>query len=115
MGRPSYLRHSGLPIRNCPGGGDVPKLEPRRLNFRRVDKIVRDLRRIYKENPALFDIPTFAQKQTVLTTCSTSLSESFEPASRVDAPVEAIRVARRNSASRSSEMPICFLLRLTFV
>ncbi len=28
-----------------------------------VDKIVRDLRRIYKENPALFDIPTFAQKQ----------------------------------------------------
>jgi len=45
---------------NC--GGDVPKLEPRRLNFRSVDKIVRDLRRIYKENPALFDIPIFARK-----------------------------------------------------
>lgn len=44
-------------------GGDVPKLEPRRLYFRSVDKIVRDLRRIYKENPTLFDIPTFAQKQ----------------------------------------------------
>ncbi|MDP2668768.1 MAG: hypothetical protein Q8P07_02970 [bacterium] len=44
------------------GDGDVPKLEPKRLNFRSVDKIVRDLRRIYKENPALFDIPTFAQK-----------------------------------------------------
>jgi len=44
------------------GGGDVPKLEPRRLDFRSVDKIVRDLRRIYKENPALFDVPTFARK-----------------------------------------------------
>jgi len=44
------------------GGGDVPKLEPKRLNFRSVDKIVRNLRRIYKENPALFDVPTFARK-----------------------------------------------------
>lgn len=46
-------------------GGDVPKLEPKRLDFRRVDKIVRDLKRIYKENPALFDVPifAFAQKQ----------------------------------------------------
>jgi hypothetical protein len=38
-------------------------LEPKRLNFRSVDKMVWDLKRIYKENPALFDIPTFAQKQ----------------------------------------------------
>ncbi len=45
------------------GGGDVRKFEPKRLNFKSVDKIVRDLRRIYKENPAYFDIPTFAQKQ----------------------------------------------------
>ena len=46
------------------GGGDVPKLEPiKRLNYRIVDKMVRDLRRIYKEKPNLFDIPTFAQKQ----------------------------------------------------
>ena len=46
------------------GGDDVPKLEPiRGLHYSRVDKIVRDLRRIYKENPTLFDIPTFAQKQ----------------------------------------------------
>ena len=44
-------------------GGDVPKLEPiRTLHFSRVDKIVRDLRRIYKENPAYFDVPAFAQK-----------------------------------------------------
>jgi hypothetical protein len=35
------------------GGGDVLKLEPRRLDFRSVDKMVRDLRRIYKENPVL--------------------------------------------------------------
>ena len=45
------------------GGDDVPKLEPKRLDPRKVDKVVRHLRRIYKENPALFDIPTFAQKQ----------------------------------------------------
>ncbi len=45
------------------GGGDVPMFEPiKRLNFRSVDEIVRDLRRIYKENHALFDIPIFAQK-----------------------------------------------------
>lgn len=43
-------------------GGDVPKLEPKRLDFKSVDKIVRDLRRIYKENPDFFDVPTFAQK-----------------------------------------------------
>ena len=45
------------------GGGDVPKLEPVRVfSFHRVDKIVRHLRRIYKENPSYFDIPAFAQK-----------------------------------------------------
>ena len=44
-------------------GGDVPKLEPiRGLHYSRVDKIVRDLRRIYKDNPASFDVPAFAQK-----------------------------------------------------
>jgi len=44
-------------------GDDVPKLEPVRVfSFHRVDKIVRHLRRIYKENPAYFDIPAFAQK-----------------------------------------------------
>ena len=44
-------------------GGDVPKFEPvKRLNNRVVDKLIRDLRRIYKENPALFDLPTFALK-----------------------------------------------------
>ena len=57
------LRHAKLALTAlnlC--GGDVPKLEPVRLNFRRIDKIVRDVRRIYKENSALFDVPTFAQK-----------------------------------------------------
>lgn len=44
-------------------GDDVPKLEPKRFDFRSVDKIVRDLRRIYKEKPAYFDVPIFAQKQ----------------------------------------------------
>ena len=46
-------------FQNC--GGDVPKLELIR-SFNRVDKIVRDLRRIHKENPTLFDVPAFAQK-----------------------------------------------------
>jgi hypothetical protein len=44
------------------GGGDVPKLESKRLEFRSVDKIVRDLRRIYKENPDVFEVTTFAKK-----------------------------------------------------
>jgi len=34
----------------------------RALHYSRVDKIVHDLRRIYKENPAPFDVPAFAQK-----------------------------------------------------
>ena len=45
------------------GGDDVPKLEPiRSLHYTRVDKIVRDLRRIYKDNPTSLDVPAFAQK-----------------------------------------------------
>jgi hypothetical protein len=56
-------------------GDDVQNFEPtvaRRsfsegrqtwLKFKDLDKIVRDLRRIYKENPGLFNIPTFSQKQ----------------------------------------------------
>ena len=44
-------------------GGDFRNFEPvKRLNYRIIDKIVRDLRRIYKENPAWFEVPTFAQK-----------------------------------------------------
>jgi len=47
--------------KNC--GGDVPMFEPKVwLSIRSVDKIVRDLRRIYKENPTGFDIPAFARK-----------------------------------------------------
>jgi len=45
------------------GGDDVPKLEPIRvLSFHRVDKIIRQLRRIYKDNPSYFEVPAFAQK-----------------------------------------------------
>jgi len=45
------------------GGGDVPKFEPKKwLKFKDIDKSIRQLRRIYKENPAYFDIQTFAQK-----------------------------------------------------
>jgi len=52
-----------LPLFKTTGGDDVPKLEPMRtLHFSRVDKIVRDLRQIYRENPTCFDIPGFAQK-----------------------------------------------------
>ncbi len=32
------------------------------VSFSRVDKIVKDLRKLYKENPSHFDVPAFAQK-----------------------------------------------------
>lgn len=51
---------------NFPGGGDVRKLEQSRFNFRSVNNIVGDLMQIYKENPSLFDIPTFTQKHSEL-------------------------------------------------
>jgi len=45
------------------GGDDVPMFEPvKRLNVRNIDRIIRNLRQIYKENPGYFDIPEFAQK-----------------------------------------------------
>lgn len=47
-------------------GGDVRKFEPaylrKTLSYGRIDKIVRQLRHHYKENPASFDVPAFAQK-----------------------------------------------------
>ena len=47
-------------------GGDVRKFEPvfaaKSLNCSRVDRIVRDLRRLYKKDPAYFDVPAFVQK-----------------------------------------------------
>ena len=43
-------------ILNTTGGDDVPKLElTKQLNYRIVDKIVRDLERIYKENYIYFN------------------------------------------------------------
>jgi hypothetical protein len=48
------------------GGGDVRKFEPvfalKALSYGRIDKIIRRLRLFYKENPASFEVPAFAQK-----------------------------------------------------
>ena len=50
--------------RNC--GGDFRKFEPvfalKALSYGRIDKIIRRLRLFYKENPASFEVPAFAQK-----------------------------------------------------
>jgi len=44
-------------------GDDVRNFEPaNRLSLVKLDKIIRNMRLIYKENPAYFDIPKFAQK-----------------------------------------------------
>jgi hypothetical protein len=48
-------------------GGDgwrnfEPVVSVKTLSFGRLDRIVADLRRIHKENPASFDVPAFAQK-----------------------------------------------------
>ncbi len=62
------MRRSSLCINEIFYGGDdwrnfEPISRPRTtVSFNRVNKIVMDLRRIYKENPAYFDIPAFAQK-----------------------------------------------------
>ena len=59
----SGLRHAVGPLRRTEGGNDVPKLEPVQVfSYHRIDKIVRELKRIYKDNPAYFEIPEFAQK-----------------------------------------------------
>ena len=39
-----------------------PMVSRKTVSFTRIDKIIREMRRIYKENPAYFDVPTFAQK-----------------------------------------------------
>ncbi len=48
------------------GGGDFRKFEPvfalKALSYGRIDKIIRRLRLFYKENPASFEVPAFAQK-----------------------------------------------------
>jgi hypothetical protein len=66
---PSYYTSVGFFVQSetvdklFDGGDDAPMFEPiRSLRYSRVDKIVRDLRRIYKENPTCFDIPAFARK-----------------------------------------------------
>jgi hypothetical protein len=48
------------------GGDDVRNFEPvfalKALSYGRIDKIIRQLRLFYKENPASFEVPVFAQK-----------------------------------------------------
>ena len=48
------------------GGGDFRNFEPvyttRSWSMSRIDKIIRQLRRIYKDNPSYFEVPAFAQK-----------------------------------------------------
>ena len=51
-------------LSNC--GDDVRNFEPvfalKTLSYGRIDKIIRQLRLFYKENPASFEVPAFAQK-----------------------------------------------------
>jgi hypothetical protein len=48
------------------GGGDFRNFEPviaaKSLSFSKLDKIIRQLRLSFKENPAAFDVPAFAVK-----------------------------------------------------
>lgn len=48
------------------GGGDFRNFEPviaaKSLSFSKLDKIIRQLRLSFKENPASFDVPSFAVK-----------------------------------------------------
>ena len=48
------------------GGDDVRNFEPvfalKTLSYGRIDKIIRQLRLFYKENPASFEVPAFAVK-----------------------------------------------------
>ena len=47
-----------MPIKNCLGGDDVPKLEPKgRLNFWTLDKSIQKLRKMHKEHPEWFETP----------------------------------------------------------
>ncbi len=61
--KPLFCFGSKLPICGDDWRNFEPKGRPKTtVSFNRVDRIVRDLRRIYKENPAYFDVPAFAQK-----------------------------------------------------
>lgn len=48
------------------GGDDwhnfKPKVYGKTLSFSRLNRIIMELRRIHKENPANFDVPAFVQK-----------------------------------------------------
>jgi hypothetical protein len=45
-------------IKNCPGGDDVRKLEPKgRLKFKDIDKSIQELRHIFKVHPEWFETP----------------------------------------------------------
>ncbi len=59
-------RHAVGSLRRTEGGGDFRKFKPvfagKTLSYGRIDRIVRELRRIHKENPAYFDVPAFTHK-----------------------------------------------------
>jgi hypothetical protein len=57
------LRHAETELLRGEGGDDVRKFEPvNRFNIRNLDLTIRQLRKLYKENPAHFNIPDFAKK-----------------------------------------------------
>ena len=52
------IREFLLPLSKTTGGGDVPKLEPkRRLNFAILNKSIQELRVMYKAHPEWFEVP----------------------------------------------------------
>jgi len=58
---------TGLILTNySTSGDDVRNFEPvfalKTLSYGRIDKIIRQLRLFYKENPASFEVPAFAVK-----------------------------------------------------
>src|SRR3989344_8164402 len=65
VGKPNaaarFVPSRTMPIYVCICGDDCRNFEPLgRLNYRNVDKIIRNLRRMYQEKPEFFEIPTFA-------------------------------------------------------
>ena len=52
------LRHSRCTIKDCHGGDDVRKFEPKTwLKFKDIDESIRELRAIYKVHPQWFEVP----------------------------------------------------------
>ena len=60
----SGLRHAIAELQRGDGGEDARNFEPvfalKALSYGRIDKIIRQLRKIYRDAPGHFEIPTFA-------------------------------------------------------